>query len=188
MTFRGNKCRMVRFFWENGCSWWIVHERKGKSLALGSSFVLVGLSGGSLPMADQRHPHSQMSSVAEGVGHESRPRQNMFYSVELQIGTLERTRLDTDEYHTQAPPVTVIHLKWAFSSASQLLPSGTLSHLWDKLGLLCEQICCWSLIPASLARSGSTNLPFLSQGFVSEFIPREKQKKDDIMSKMVVDE
>lgn len=80
-------------------------------MALGSSFVLVGLGGGLLPVVDQRHPHSQMSSVAEGMRLETRQRQNMFYSAELQSGTLERTRLDTDENHAQSPTVTVIHLK-----------------------------------------------------------------------------
>lgn len=122
-------------------------------MALGSSFVLVGLGGGLPPMLDQRHPRSQMSSVAEGVRLETgedRRRQNMFYSAELQSGTLERTRLDTDEYHAHSPTVTVIHLKCAASSASQLLPSGTLQHLCDKLWLLCDQISQLSLFQLNL--------------------------------------
>lgn len=59
-------------------------------------------------MVDQRHPHSQMSGVAEGVRletRENRQRQKMFYSVELQSGTVERTGLDTDKNHTRSPTV-----------------------------------------------------------------------------------
>lgn len=115
-------------FEKNGCLWWIAHERKGKSLALGSSFVLVGLGGGLLPVVDQRHPHSQMSSVAEGMRLETRQRQNMFYSAELQSGTLERTRLDTDENHAQSQSSI-----WSHPAASIW---DTLASMWQTMASL----------------------------------------------------